>query len=362
MYVKRILLTALAVVAFSCTGEEVRDDSTGTGRDIEETTTPVEPEVFDSEPLFSLKVATVNLLKPSGRPGEMSLEKKVVKDALGASIAETGASLIAFNEVDENYIPGGMYSLEDMLSAVSPGMAGEDWEWSLEWPNSISNAAGKVGYSYANGFAFDGSVLELKESGYVWLDKTTNGKWYTNPAEAYGKVGSPNRTCIWARFIHRESGKEFWFFVTHLPTKDQGGGVVMAYNVCRFARNVAGESPIVLCGDMNSAPGTDSKANAKVYEKLRFYLNDAFETVSTLGDIGPYAAAPGTLSGSSSKYYYSVSTFTTNHPERRIDHIMTLGKCSAATYATVSHTYNYDGKPWCPSDHLPVVAEIVFYK
>ena len=351
----RALIVGVCALAMVACGKEKTSGEGGT--------TPPEPVVppgpgpqpQQKELVFQLKVATVNLLKPSGRRSEMSLEKEIVRGALGASIAETGASLIAFNELDDVFIAGW-----DELFSVIPSEAKESfssWEWSLEWPNDIKES-GEVLYSYSNGFAYDSSVLELKECGYVWLSKEEGGKWYTDSAEAYKKVGSPERTCIWTRFVHRATGKEFHFFVTHLPTESQGGGETMAMNVLWFARSIVADGWQVLCGDFNSAPGS----NDKPYNVLKASWSDAYETVGAAGKLGPYATYPGTLSGSSTKYYYTVSEFTKEREDRRIDHIMTRGGCTASTYSTVIHTYFYDKKYWCPSDHLPVVATIDFYE
>lgn len=347
--IRALVFGVCALATLACGKEKTASEEGGT--------TPPDPVVppgpgpqpQEKELVFQLKVATVNLLKPEGRRSEMSLEKESVRRALGASIVETGASLIAFNELDDVFIAG----WDEIVSAYDLG----SWEWSLEWPNDIKES-GEVLYSYSNGFAYDSSVLELKESGYVWLSKEEGGKWYTDPAEAYKKVGSPERTCIWTRFAHKATGKEFLFFVTHLPTESQGGGEIMAMNVLWFARSKAVDGWQILCGDLNSAPGS----NEKPYSVLKASWSDAYETVGAAGKLGPYATAQGTLSGSSKSYYYTVASFTENREDRRIDHIMTRGDCAASTYATVVHTYYYSGKFWCPSDHLPVTATIDFYE
>lgn len=278
-----------------------------------------------------LTVATCNVLKPSGRRDEMSLEKDIVRQTLVSSIEGTGADLIAFNELDENYIPDGDYSLESLCT----GLRG--FKWKLQWPNKI-HSLGRLTYSYANGFAYNSTKLRLEESSYVWLSKTAD-KWYEDPLQAYGKVGSPERTCIRARFTHIASGRVFWFFVSHLPTEKQGGAENMAAVVNHFASETAGDLPAILAGDMNFGPGKEP------YEVLTSYWTDGNE------------ALWGTLSGSSASYYYTVSVFTTNHPERRIDHIMTRG-CTPTNYHTVVRTYTLGGKAWCPSDHLPVLATV----
>ena len=336
-----ILLLLQVLVVGACRGDV--DGPEGPGP--EEPETPAGP----TEP-FSLKVATYNVLRPGGRGEEMSLDQEAVRTALGEAIVATGADLIGFNELDANYISSGKYA----LNTLCPEGSTTTWKWSLAWPNQIySNYS--VGYSYSNGFAYDRTVLTLKESGYVWLSKGTLG-WYTDPDGAYQKAGDPERTCVWARFRHNGTQAEFYFFVTHLPTEKQGGGGNMASVVNSFAASKAGNLPHILCGDMNSAPGSNETA----YTHLKTYWADAYEKVTSLGRIGEYATLQGTLSGSSSSYYYSINSFAGSHPERRIDHILIRGACAASSYATIKTTYTYQGKAWCPSDHLPVVVTIDF--
>ena len=287
------------------------------------------PEV--DEPAV-IQVATCNLLKPSGRCDEMSLTMDKVRNALAYSIIGTGASLIAFNELDATFLPGGTNDLKVMCGGIRPS-----WRWKLDWPNDITSA-GTLAYSYSNGYAYDSAVLDHEASGYVWLAKSTD-TWYTDPEKAYQKVGSPERTCIWIRFRHKASSKRFYFFVSHMPTKDQGGAPNMAAVVNRFAAEKAGTLPAILAGDMNFGPGKET------YNILTQWWTDS------------NTATWGTLSGSSASYHYDVDTFTKDRPDRRIDHILTRG-CSASDYRTVVFTYSHDGNEWCPSDHLPVTATI----
>jgi len=286
---------------------------------------------YDGGPV-TLTVATCNLLKPEGRREEMSMDNPVVRNALARSIIDTKADIIGFNELDETFIPAGRYSLPAACSYM------KDMDWRLEWPNDIHEYS-PLSYSYSNGFAYNSAKLKLEESGYVWLSKEEDA-WYVKPSSAYLRAGSPERTCLWARMTHRASGKEFWLFVTHLPTASQGGSYNMSGVVNGFAAHKAGNAPAILTGDMNSAPGTDT------YRRLISYWKD-----------GNQEATWGTQSGSSTNYYYTADVFTRNHPERRLDHIMTRG-CTATDYWTIVVTYTVDGKAWCPSDHLPVSATI----
>ena len=290
----------------------------------------------DTENVY-LKFTTYNILKPEGRREEMSMDKAEVRQTLAETIASTQSDIIGFGELDETLIPNGKYDLEALCSSIP------NYTWSLDWPNEISRS-GFVTYTYSTscnyseGFAYNNQKLELIESGYVWLSKTEE-KWYEDAKNAYGKVGNPDRTCVCTKFRHKGSGKIFWVFITHLPTEDQGGMENMAKVVNKFAQQKAGNAPAILIGDMNANP--DSQA----YATLTNYWDDGNSNVW------------GTLSGSSTKYYYSVKTMSDGRNDRRIDHILTKG-CEASAYQRTVITYEVDENDWCPSDHLPVTAKV----
>ena len=286
-----------------------------------------------------LTVATCNVLKPEGRREEMSMGKLVVRQALGRSVKNTKADIIGFNELDETLIPAGRYSLPSSCNLT-------DVTWKLEWPNA-PHENNTTTYSYANGFAFNNAKLQLEESGYVWLSKEEE-TWYVKPSSAYKNAGSPARTCVWAKFTHKDTGKVFWLFVTHLPTDSQGGAYNMAGVLNSFAAQKAGSDPAILTGDMNCSPAMSSVSATAAYRRLISYWTD-----------GNKDATYGTMSGSSASYYYTVDRYSNDHPERRIDHIMTRG-CSISGYHTIVSTYTYDDTVWCPSDHLPLAATVEF--
>lgn len=306
----------------------------GKGNDPEGGKDPDNPKNPDGE--VNITVATCNLLKPSTRRTEMSMDNQKVRSALAGTIAATKADIIGFNEMDETHISGGKYSLQAMCASI------KDWQWKLQWPNRM-NSAGTLSYYFAEGFAYNSANLKLEECGYVWLSKEED-TWYTNPSDAYQKCGNPERTCIWIKFKHIATGKVFWAFPTHLPHPDHGGALNMAKVVNHFAEQKAGSAPAVLFGDMNSSPGSETD----VYNALLEYWKD-----------GNINANWGTMSGSSKKYYYTWENFSNGHPERRIDHIMTKN-CTASDYRRVVVTYTIDGSQWCPSDHLTVAATVKF--
>lgn len=271
-----------------------------------------------------------------------------MKTALGTAIKNTGADVIGFNEIsDYMYSTSRTYSLENIATAA--GVTG--YTWKLNFPSSSSGS-----YHYANGFAYNASVLTLEDSGRCWLN--TNGSYSTSSSSG---TSSPDRLIVWAQFTHKASGKQFYFFVTQLPTGDEvANNLSESTAVNAFAASKAGSLPVILVGDTNS---NASHACADGYNKLKEYWTDAYEYLSANGTLGSfYQTYSGTQSGSGKNYYYDILTFCKNHPERRLDHIMVHGDCTVQSYKTIRTTYTYgegdDAAQWAPSDHLPVVSYI----
>ena len=284
----------------------------------------------------------------------------IVKDcsemqvALGQAIYNTAADIIGFQEIgDDMNASGQLYSIQDFADAQ-----GASYTWKLNFPASSSG-----NYHYCNGFAYKSSVLTLNDSGKVWL--RYNSSSYSSSSQT--NSGDPNRTVVWALFTHKASGKQFYFFVVQLPTYSQDGGngtsnLNMAGGVNAFAASKTAVNRRILVGDMNAADhsGCNTQAGA---QKLKEYWTDAYEAVNAAGNLAAfYQTYPGTLSGTGETYLYSVLQFCKNHPERRVDHIMTQGSCTATSYKTIRTTYSFgideDAVNCAPSDHLPVVSYI----
>ena len=322
----------------------------------------------------SITVATYNVMRmnddtrpaaatSAGSDGKIARPANaIVKDrpemkvALGQAIYNTAADLIGFNEIYENmYTSGQTCSLQDMATAQ-----GASYTWKLDFPSSRSGD-----YHYSNGFAYKSSVLTLNESGRAWLSINSNSYYASN--DSYS--GSPNRYVVWGLFTHKLSGKQFYFFVTQLPKYDQDGGggtsnLNMSGGVNAFAASKTTVNRRILVGDTNSAPTSDNEAG---YAKLKEYWDDAYEVLyETQGSDWYYKNYPGTQSGTGQNYLYSILQFTGGgkgkNPQRRVDHIMTQGSCTATSYRTIRTTYEFgtgdDAVTCAPSDHLPVVCTI----
>ena len=275
--------------------------------------------------------------------------------ALGTAIKNTGADLIGFQEIGSDmYTSGKKYSLQDIATAQ-----GAAYTWKLDFPSSDSG-----NYHYSNGFAYKASVLTLNSSGRAWLRSGSTS--YSTSSDSGS--GDPNRYVVWGLFTHKASGKQFYFFVTQLPTYGQDGGsgtsnLNMSGGVNEFAATkTTTPNRQILVGDMNSVDHASSTNQAGA-QKLKTYWTDAYEAVEATGNMNSfYLTYSGTQSGTGINYQYEVLRFCKNHPERRLDHIMTNGACTAQSYKTIRNTYQFtsgdDSVDCAPSDHLPVVAYI----
>lgn len=278
-----------------------------------------------------------------------------MRAALGLAIYNTNADVIGFNEIgDDMYKSGQAYSLQDIAAEQ-----GAQYTWKLDYPGSQSG-----NYHYCNGFAYKSSVLTLNSSGRAWL--RYNSSSYSTSSDS--NSGDPNRYVVWALFTHKTSGKQFYFFTTQLPTYGQDGGngtsnLNMSAGVNAFAASKTEVNRRILAGDLNSVDHANNSNKAGA-QKLLEYWTDAYDAVNEAGNLPSfYQTYSGTQSGTADTYQYNWTQYCKNHPERRIDHIMVQGKCTAQSYRTVRNTYEvsasgYDDISCAPSDHFPVVCEI----
>ena len=329
----------------------------------------------------SVTVAVYNLKQQENRSGTygdyISMDRSDVKECMGYTIADLGADIIGFNELSSDYLSGGKYDVKAMAGAG--GMTTSNYGWHLEYPNKVSRSGTFLNYSYsatmeyANGFAYNKNTLTLEEADYVWISQTENDYWSTKTNAYENSAG--RHTCVWAKFTHKVSGKQFYFFVTHFATyigesaSDQQKNTYNTQSLETFARaKVNGALPIIVVGDLNYGPKEDPDPHDTTpnYTTLTSYWTDAYAKINADGNMTSfYQKYCGTLSGSSHHYMYPWTSFTKDRPWRRLDYVLTKnGNSQTITpveYRTVRRTYTAeDDEVRTASDHLPVVVKVAF--
>lgn len=200
----------------------------------------------------------------------------------------------------------------------------------LAWVG-VGRTDGKIGGEF--------SAILYKRSRFTLLD--TNTFWLSEAPETPGSKGwdaDYPRIVSWARFRDRVTKKTFYHFNTHFDHRGEKARVESSRLLLGRVRSIAGRSPFVVTGDFNARESTD------VYKIL----------VS-----GSPAKLVDTRYSSRSDHTGPASTFNEFKelvPEMKIDYIFVSEKTRVARHVAID---DRPGGLW-PSDHLPVLAEIVF--
>lgn len=172
-------------------------------------------------------------------------------------------------------------------------------------------------------------LFEVLDTGMFWLSETPDVKSMGWDADEY-------RIVHWAKFKHKDSKKEFYCFNSHFywkkVTARQNSGPLTAQKI----KEIAGDYPAILVGDLNSTPETSQ------IQSLKALLNDAFD-VSESPRKGPENTnlGGGVFQG---------------EPYNRIDYILVSKDIKVVDYITYEDKY---GNEQYPSDHLPISSNIV---
>ncbi|MBD0256980.1 MAG: endonuclease/exonuclease/phosphatase family protein [Cytophagales bacterium] len=170
--------------------------------------------------------------------------------------------------------------------------------------------------------------FRLLQSGDFWLSQTPD-----RPSLGWDATCC-NRICSWARFKDLRTDREFYLFSAHFDHQGvearRQSGKLMVEKI----RQIAGTAPVVFAGDLNSTPDTEQ------VQTLQTFLQDAFQ-VSAAPPYGP----AGTFNG-----------FKADAPlENRIDYVFVSKGIRVLKYGVLTDQLQQR----YPSDHLPVVAEII---
>lgn len=170
--------------------------------------------------------------------------------------------------------------------------------------------------------------FELLEHDTFWLSETPEVPGSKSWDAAITRVAT------WGRFRDKETGETFYHFNTHFDHRGEQAREESAKLLVRKIQEIAGDAPVILMGDFNFVDTTPG------YAVLTDLLKDTYHD-ALYGHYGPER----TFSG------FEV----TNTEGRRIDYIFVSEGIETIHQGTLSDQWNGD----YPSDHLPVLAEVV---
>lgn len=167
----------------------------------------------------------------------------------------------------------------------------------------------------------------------------TNTFWLSEEPEMPGSTSwdtAITRVVTWARFLDRETEKEFYHFNTHFDHRGQQAREESARLIIERIDAIASDLPVVVTGDFNV--NDQSRPYQIMVESER--LEDA-RFASQTEHQGP------------------TTTFNNweelRDPETRIDYIFVTDDVTVLNHRILDDRYN--GR--FPSDHLPVVADVM---
>lgn len=175
---------------------------------------------------------------------------------------------------------------------------------------------------------YDTSRLQVLKSETFWLSQTP-----TVPGSKSWDAAI-TRVVTWAQMRDKKTGKVFYAFNTHFDHMGKVARAESARLLKQRVKEVAGNSPVVITGDFNSAPSD---------EPIRVLLSapDAFTDAKSISAT-PHYGPTGTFTGFAAKE-------TTNDP---IDFIFVKNGFKVLKHAALSQTWG--GR--FSSDHFPVLA------
>lgn len=190
----------------------------------------------------------------------------------------------------------------------------------------------------AVGIAWLRSQFECLDKGRFWLSPTPDTP---SGSTDWGGVAR-HRVAVWARFREMSSGKNFYFFSTHLEVGEDYTGVRLKSAELIVERektmNTAG-LPVFIVGDMNPIAPTE-----KAMRKFRETYVDAWQQAETDG------VREGPI-GSFNGFNPDVNMETQS---RRGDYIFYKGDLKLLKYKCIDDKFNGQ----YPSDHLPVMVDV----
>ena len=260
-----------------------------------------------------LDVMTFNIRTASGRDGENAWPHR--KDLVVETIERFAPQVVGLQEALDEQI--------EYVDAMLP-----DYRW-LGIDRGLN---GGMGLSEYTPIFYRHAELSPIESGNFWLTATPDAPPVRRAGRRRGRGG---RIVTWARFHHRETGRQIYVFNTHFTLRRGQSQLDSADLIATRVAALPEGAAVIVLGDFNNSAGDSDTWRAATARGLRdawVLADERRGPTATYGDFGP----PG------------------DALTERVDWILVGGPIAVGSVETVLHN---DGGRF-PSDHYPVAASL----
>jgi endonuclease/exonuclease/phosphatase family metal-dependent hydrolase len=275
--------------------------------------TPTYPTANQRTAASSIRVMTFNIRYDEPRDGVNAWPNRKA----------LVASMIRFHHADLIGVQEALKHQMDELSALL-----QEYSWV-----GVGRADGKTGGEYSAIF-YRKSRFKSLGSATFWLSETPN-------TPSTGWDAALPRIVTWIKLRDLTTGKTFFHFNTHFDHRGEKARTESARLLLNRINQLDRNLPVVVTGDFNFT------ADADGYSVL--VGKESASSKSALLD-GRYVSEQGHYGPTS-----SFNDFKALVPEKKIDYVFVKGNIRVLQHGVLSETWY--GR--FPSDHCPVLAEIV---
>jgi len=262
----------------------------------------------------SLRIMTFNIRYDNPNDGENAWQHR----------KEMVVSMIRFHKAD---VIGLQESLKHQIDYMTTELPEYDWF-------GVGRDDGKISGEYTAIF-YRKDRLDTLQTSTFWCSETPH-------SPGLGWDAACNRTVTWGKFLDKTTSNMFYLFNTHFDHQGETARIKSSILLLEKMKSISSDMATIVLGDFNSTP------NSKPYKILTAESGE--ENNKKLYD---------TCFISKYNHHGPIGTFTgfdpSIVPDDPIDYIFAGIKCRILFHGTLSDTF--DGH--CPSDHMPVLAEII---
>ncbi len=318
-----VLLTMLVVWLLATFGQASDVQAQQDRRTQQSDSVLADDDAADAVEPMSFRVMSFNIRFNNPRDGANAWPNR--KDHVAGIIRDYQADIVGLQEA----LPLQLSDLEARL---------DDFAWYGVGRND-GQAEGHENSGEFSAVFYRKDRFELKNSGTFWLAETPE-----KPGSKSWDAALP-RICSWVELQDKQSEQTVFAFNTHFDHVGETARQRSAELLLREIPKIAGNAPFVLTGDFNAAP------DSKPYQILTNGVDGGGEQVQPLRDAVSISQEPAKGPDSTWNGFRRIT------PGRRIDYVfLPMDRGSVKSIEAIDKTF--EGR--FPSDHLPVVAEVVF--